>query len=224
VTETIDLKTGTYREHRREDLFSKLAPVKYEPAADCPLWKKCLSDWMPDDSEKVSYLQRQAGYTMTGCANEEVMPILWRHGRNGKTNFYVTLYNVLGCWRRRNFDSFVVKKGDEGIPNDIAGWCGKRLIVAAEGEHSKRLAEAKLKLRIGRDPVVGEFKYQEEFTYIPTYKVRLVTNPKPRIVGTTEAIWDKIHFVAWKRYSRPEERDRSFRKSSMPKPRAFSIG
>jgi putative DNA primase/helicase len=55
--------------------------------------------------------------------------------------------------------------------------------------------------------VVGEFKYQEEFTYIPTYKVWLVTNPKPRIVGTTEAIWDKIHFIAWKRCYRPEERD-----------------
>jgi putative DNA primase/helicase len=37
--------------------------------------------------------------------------------------------------------------------------------------------------------------------------VWLVTNPKPRIVGTTEAIWDKIHFVAWKRYFRLEERD-----------------
>lgn len=58
-----------------------------------------------------------------------------------------------------------------------------------------------------QNPVVGEFKYQEEFTYLPTYKVWLVTNPKPRIVGTTEAIWDKIHFVAWKRYYRPEERD-----------------
>lgn len=138
------------------------------------------------------------------------MPILWGSGRNGKTKFYVTIYNVLGDGeyaKAANFDSFVVKKGDEGMPNDIAGWCGMRLIVAAEGEHSKRLAEAKLKLCIGRDPVVGEFKYQEEFTYLPTYKVWLVTNPKPRIVGTTEAIWDKIHFVAWNRYFRPEERD-----------------
>lgn len=147
---------------------------------------------------------------MTGCTNEEVMPILWGAGRNGKTKFYVTIYNVLGDGeyaKAANFDSFVVKKGDEGMPNDIAGWCGMRMIVAADGEHSKRLAEAKLKLCIGRDPVIGEFKYQEEFTYIPTYKVWLVTNPKPRIVGTTEAIWDKIHFVAWKRYYHPEERD-----------------
>ena len=193
-----------------EDVISKMAPVKYDPAADCPLWNKCLGEWMLGDEEKVKYLQRQAGYTMTGCTNEEVMPILWGSGRNGKTKFYVTIYNVLGDGeyaKAANFDSFVVKKGDEGMPNDIAGWCGMRLIVAAEGEHSKRLAEAKLKLCIGRDPVVGEFKYQEEFTYLPTYKVWLVTNPKPRIVGTTEAIWDKIHFVAWNRYFRPEERD-----------------
>jgi P4 family phage/plasmid primase-like protien len=210
ATGTIDLKTGKCRAHRREDLITKLAPVKYDPAAECPVWKKCLSDWMLGDEEKVGYLQRQAGYTLTGCTNEEVMPILWGSGRNGKTKFYVTIYNVLGDGeyaKAANFDSFVVKKGDEGMPNDIAGWCGMRLIVAAEGEHSKRLAEAKLKLCIGRDPVVGEFKYQEEFTYIPTYKVWLVTNPKPRIVGTTEAIWDKIHFVSWKRYYCPEERD-----------------
>jgi P4 family phage/plasmid primase-like protien len=207
---TIDLNSGQCREPRREDLISKRAPVKYDPAADCPLWQSCLNDWMLGDKEKVDYLQRQAGYTLTGCTNEEVMPILWGAGRNGKTKFYVTIYNVLGDGeyaKAASFDSFVIKKGDEGMPNDVAGWCGMRLIVAAEGEHSKRLAEAKLKLCIGRDPVVGEFKYQEEFTYVPTYKVWLVTNPKPRIVGTTEAIWDKIHFVAWKRYYSPQERD-----------------
>lgn len=207
---TIELKTGKFREHLRNDLISKIAPVKYDPTADCPLWKKCLGDWMLGAQEKVSYLQRQGGYTITGCTNEEVMPILWGSGRNGKSKFYVTIYNVLGegeYAKAANFDSFVIKKGDEGMPNDIAGWCGMRLIVAAEGEHSKRLAEAKLKLCIGRDPVTGEFKYQEEFNYLPTYKVWLVTNPKPRIVGTTEAIWDKIHFVAWKRYFSPDERD-----------------
>ena len=207
---TIELKSGKCCEHRREDLISKIAPVKFDPTADCPLWKRCLDDWMLGDPEKVSYLQRQGGYSITGCTNEEVMPILHGTGRNGKGKFYTTIYNVLGDGeyaKAANFDSFVVKHGDEGMPNDVAGWCGMRLIVASEGEHSKRLAEAKLKRCIGRDPVVGEFKYQEEFTYLPTYKIWLITNPKPRIVGTTEAIWDKIHFVAWRRYYPPDERD-----------------
>lgn len=207
---TVDLKMGTCRPQHRDDLISKIAPVKFDPTADCPLWKKCLRDWMVSDQAKVDYLQRQGGYVLTGCTNEETMPILWGAGRNGKTKFYATIYNILGDGeyaKAANFDSFVVKKGDEGMPNDIAGWCGMRLIVAAEGEHSKRLAEAKLKLCIGRDPVVGEFKYQEEFSYVPTFKVWLITNPKPRIVGTGDAIWERIHFVAWKRFFREEERD-----------------
>jgi P4 family phage/plasmid primase-like protien len=207
---TVDLKAGICRPQNRTDLISKLAPVKFDSAADCPLWKKCLGDWMLGDQTKVDYLHRQGGYVLTGCTNEETMPILWGAGRNGKTKFYATIYNILGDGeyaKAANFDSFVVKKGDEGMPNDIAGWCGMRLIVAAEGEHSKRLAEAKLKLCIGRDPVVGEFKYQEEFSYVPTFKVWLITNPKPRIVGTGDAIWERIHFVAWKRFFREEERD-----------------
>jgi len=55
LTGTIDLRSGVCREHRREDFISKVAPVKYDPAADCLLWKKCLNDWMLGDSEKVGY-------------------------------------------------------------------------------------------------------------------------------------------------------------------------
>jgi hypothetical protein len=50
------------------------------------------------------------------------MPILWGAGRNGKTKFYVTIYNVMGdseYAKAANFNSFVVKKGAEGMPNDI---------------------------------------------------------------------------------------------------------
>ena len=82
ATGTIDLRTGKCVPHDRKDLISKLAPVKYDPAADCPLWKKCLTDWMLGDEQKVGYLQRQAGYTLTGCTNEEVMPIFWGAGNH----------------------------------------------------------------------------------------------------------------------------------------------
>lgn len=34
---TLDLRTGMLREHRREDLLTKLAPVAFDPEAKCPL-------------------------------------------------------------------------------------------------------------------------------------------------------------------------------------------
>jgi hypothetical protein len=36
-----------------------------QPAADCPLWKKCLL------GSPENYLQRQAGYTITGYTNHQ---------------------------------------------------------------------------------------------------------------------------------------------------------
>jgi putative DNA primase/helicase len=70
---TMDLKAGKLRPHDRNDLMSKKAPVKYDAAADCPLWKKCLSDWMLGDAEKAAYLQRQAGYAMTAQWQDQVL-------------------------------------------------------------------------------------------------------------------------------------------------------
>ena len=207
---TLDLTTANLLKQRRGDLITIKAPVKFDPEDKFPEWDDILMDWMQGDREKVKYLQRMAGYAMTGLTDEEVLDILWGPGRNGKTKFYKTIYNVLGddCYAKAaNFDSFVVTKGDAGMPNDIAGWRGKRLIVASEGEHCKRLAEAKLKLVTGGDPVVGEFKFQEEFTYDPTYKIWLVSNPKPRIVGTDNAIWSRVHFVSWNRFYAEHERD-----------------
>jgi putative DNA primase/helicase len=37
---TIELGTGVFREHKREDMITKIASVSYDAAADCPLWKQ----------------------------------------------------------------------------------------------------------------------------------------------------------------------------------------
>src|SRR4051812_40090960 len=39
---TLDLRTGRLREHRREDLLTKLCPTEYHPEAPCPLWESTL--------------------------------------------------------------------------------------------------------------------------------------------------------------------------------------
>jgi putative DNA primase/helicase len=207
---TIDLTSGKLIQPRRADLITVMSPVFFDPTAVFEPWDVYLMDWMQGDREKVKYLQRLCGYILTGMTVEEIMAIFHGTGRNGKTKFYKTIFNVLGddCYAKAaNFDSFVVTKGDPGMPNDVAGWRGKRLIVSSEGEKSKRLAEAKIKLLTGGDPVVGEFKYQEEFNYVPTYKIWLVTNYKPRIVGTDEAVWSRVHFVGWNRFYQSSERD-----------------
>src|SRR5438105_220669 len=37
---TLDLQTGTLREHRREDFLTKLCPVAFDVDATCPRWEQ----------------------------------------------------------------------------------------------------------------------------------------------------------------------------------------
>ena len=206
---TVDLKTGTIRPHDRNDLLTKCQSIPWNPAAECKRWLQFLNEVFEGNQEVIDFIQRAVGYTLTGLTSEEVLFIGWGTGRNGKGKFTDTLIALMGDYARpAKFDMFVAKKGDEGKANDVAELFGARFVPASEGEQSKRLAEAKIKNMVSGDPVEGEKKYQDSFTYYPEYKIWLFTNYKPRIVGTDEGIWDKVIFVPFKRYFAPEERDR----------------
>jgi putative DNA primase/helicase len=67
VNGTLELKTGTLREHRREDLITKLCPTEYHADAPCPTWEKFLTDVFPatsdaaeeaGDAELIGFVQR----------------------------------------------------------------------------------------------------------------------------------------------------------------------
>jgi hypothetical protein len=63
---TLDLRTGELRSHRREDFLSKLCPVDFLPDASCPGWLRFLDRILAGDAALVSFVQRLAGYCLTG--------------------------------------------------------------------------------------------------------------------------------------------------------------
>jgi putative DNA primase/helicase len=79
---TVDLRTGDLREHRREDLLTKLTAVVYDPQARSDLWESFLQRATGGDSEFASFLQRAAGYSLTGDVSEEVL--FFAHGPSAR--------------------------------------------------------------------------------------------------------------------------------------------
>jgi putative DNA primase/helicase len=208
---TVDLSTGTIRTFHRDDLLTKQTNHRWQPGADVQPWLKFLDDVFMGDRELIAFIQRTVGYILTGLTSEECLFIGYGTGRNGKGKFSDALIHLMGegvYARPAKFDMFVARKGDEGKANDIAELFGARYVPASEGEQSKRLSESKVKNMVSGDPVEGEKKYQDSFTYYPEYKIWLFSNYKPRIVGTDEGIWDKVIFIPFKRYFKPEERDK----------------
>lgn len=93
---TLDLRTGRLREHRRADLITKLAPVDFNPTASCPRWLAFLDRIFAGNQEIIAFVQRLAGYALTGDIHEHVLTIFHGPGANGKTTLCETLLNLWG--------------------------------------------------------------------------------------------------------------------------------
>jgi putative DNA primase/helicase len=207
---TVDLRTGALRGHRREDLITRIAPVRFDQGAEAPGWEAFLSRITEGNAGLVQYLQRVAGYTLTGLTREHALFILYGPGGNGKTTFVEALRACLGGYAAQaDFGSFL--SGSRGIPNDIARLAGCRLVTAAEVDEGRRLDESRVKQLTGGDRVTARFLFREFFEFDPAFKLFLITNHRPEVRGTDHGLWRRIHLVPFDVTIPEEEIDSSLR-------------
>lgn len=192
---TLDLRTGTLRDHRREDHITKLVPVPYLRAAQCPQWMAFLERIFAGKAALIDFLQRALGYALTGLTTEQVLFILWGTGANGKSTLLTSAVSLLADYAvSTRPETFMVKKGDT-IPNDVARLKDARLVIAVEADTGQRLDEGRVKGMTGGDPLTARFMRAEYFDFTPTFKVFLATNHRPAIRGTDHAIWRRIRLI-----------------------------
>jgi putative DNA primase/helicase len=204
---TIDLRTGELREHRREDLITKLAPVEYDPNATAPTWEAFLKRVLPGE-ELRAFVQRAAGYSATGDTSEQCIFIHHGPGANGKTTFQEAIAAALGDYAMRTPTETLLVKRAGGVPNDVARLKGARLVAASETEEGRRLAESLVKDLTGQDTISARFMWAEWFDFKPTHALHLSTNHKPEIRGTDPAIWRRIRLIPWAVTIPPNEQDK----------------
>jgi putative DNA primase/helicase len=205
---TVDLRTGEFREHRQEDMITKLACVGYEEKADCPVWKRFVREIMNYNTELIGFLQRAAGWSLTGDTSEQTMFILFGSGANGKSTFLNTVMRLLGDYAVATPTETFMKRSGEQISNDIARLRGTRLVTTTEAEQGKRLSEPLIKQITGNDALTARFLYGEFFDFVPTFKVFMATNHKPLIRGTDYGIWRRIKLIPFTTTITPERQDK----------------
>ncbi|MEW9578120.1 phage/plasmid primase, P4 family [Bacillus toyonensis] len=197
----IDLKTGELLPHDRDLLLTKISPIKYNKNAECPNWKAFLESIFKKhtgeaDHELINYLQKAIGYSLTGVTKEQVMFFLFGNGRNGKSTFINIIQDLLGDYgRQTNSDTFLKKRNDSGINNDVARLDGARFVSAVESEEGQQLSEALVKQITGGEKMSARFLRQEYFEFTPEFKVFFTTNHKPIVKGSDEGIWRRIMLI-----------------------------
>jgi putative DNA primase/helicase len=193
---TLDLRTGTLRPHDPADLITLATDIAYTPEADCPRWERFLREVFAGDYELIAFMQRLTGYCLTGDTREEVLTVFHGSGCNGKSTFMRVQKRLSGDHALTTaFDTFMRARTDRAPRNDLARLHRARLVTAAESGEGRRLDEATVKEITGRDPIACRFLYGEHFEYVPHFKLMLVTNHRPRVDGSDDALWRRLRLV-----------------------------
>ena len=98
---TIDLRTGELLPHNPGDLITKLAPVRYNPAARSGCFDGFLARVLPD-VEVRHFLKRVAGYSLLGHNPEEIVLFIYGPPASGKSTFLRAMSSALGEYAFRS--------------------------------------------------------------------------------------------------------------------------
>ena len=201
----IDLKSGSRCAHDPQRYCTKITAVA--PEGKCPLWLQFLSEVTDDDPELILYLQRLCGYGLTGNTREHALFFLYGTGANGKSVFLNTVSGIVGGYHRTApIETFTATHTDRH-PTELAMLQGARLVTAIETEEGRAWAESKIKSMTGGDSVSARFMRQDFFEFIPTFKLIVAGNHKPRLNAVDEAIRRRMNLIPFTVTIPQENRD-----------------
>lgn len=202
---TLDLRTMELRPHDPEDLLTKQANANWDPYAKLDFWKSHLDLCLPNKNIQRE-IQRELGLALTGLPLEELLPIWYGTGANGKSTTLRVIMDVVGDYAQMAAPRLLIKSKYERHSTELAELQGRRLVFSAETGENGALDEEKLKQLTGGERIRARFMRQDNFEFPKTWIIILVTNYKPTISGTDEGTWRRIRLIPWEQSIQKEKR------------------
>lgn len=203
----IDLTNGSVTPQHPEYNITKMGGCSFEETATCPLWDRCVTEWMDGDEQKIKYLQTILGYCLTGDVSARLFPIFHGHGFNGKSKCLDAVCEILGDYATLGSEDLLVEKKVSQHPTDIMKLQGRRLVLVDESKKNMKLRTSLVKRFTGDTKLTGRLMRQDFQDFTITHKLILMTQNLPIITETADAIWDRVHLLRWNRQFDETERD-----------------
>lgn len=202
----VDLATGQFRTATQGDLITKFSPVAFDASAKCPRFKEFLEEIFASDQERIRYIERAVGYTLTGSVQEHCLFACYGSGRNGKSTLLEVLLYIMGDY---GVDlPFTTLETTHYPIGEGANLPGARFAKAVEIREGRRLDEARIKSWTGGDTISVRPLYRNAFSFQPTHKLWLAFNHKPIVADNSPAIWNRIHLIPFERKFEKHEADK----------------
>ncbi len=214
----LDLKTFKFFPHSSKYLMSKVCNAVYDPAAGYDAWQTFIEEVLEGDREKIRYLQKILGLSLTGDTKEETCWLLYGPTtRNGKSTLVETFSYMLG-----NSDGYALNMRPETLAQkqntdsrqatgDIARLDGCRFLNASEPPKRMVFDTALLKNLLGRDTITARHLHQREFQFVPVFKLVINTNYLPLITDNTLFTSGRLNVITFNKHFCEEDQDRGLK-------------
>jgi putative DNA primase/helicase len=205
---TYDLRTGKGRLPDSRDYITKKTACPCAPkGTPHPLWTAFLNKITAEDRELQGFLKRYFGYCLTGETSEHRFVFAYGTGANGKSTLINTIAKILGDYACVADVATFLAAQHERHPTDVAKLHGHRLAIAQETEKGRRWDEVKIKSLTGGDKMTARFMRQDFFDFVPTFKLFITGNHKPRLENVDEAMRRRLMLAPFIVQIPPAERD-----------------
>ena len=194
----IDLRTGELLRGRPDLYITRRAPVAYSPGMRNVRWEQFLDFATDGDREFQDWLQRAAGYSLTGSNKYDVMFLVYGPPGSGKNTMVEAIVKCLGTQQYAwPLDSSILAQGDgQASSADLYHWAelrGRRMVWVDELPDSERLKENSVKKLTGSSEISARSPGERPFTFQSQAKLWITTNHRPII--NDDAMWRRIRPV-----------------------------
>jgi len=167
-------------------------PYSYDPEATCPKFDAFLEKNLQMDPERIKILQEWAGYLLLPDTGERRFLVLEGEGRNGKSVYMAAVTAMLGVENC----SFVPLESFNR-PFDKSSTIGKLVNVCTDVGEIDKVAEGSIKAFTSGDVVFFDRKGVTPIECLPTARLMMAWNNRPRFSDRSSAIWDRMLLIPW---------------------------
>ena len=184
---TLEIPSGTLREHLPEDYALGAVPYDFDPEAFAPTFYEFLMSTVP---KEAPFLQEFAGYSLTTDTSLETAVWLFGPPGSGKSTFIEGIRAALGP-RAGLLGLADIQRSQFALAN----LPGKTLVVATEQPSDYINSTDVLNAIISGEAVKIEQKYIDAYDVIPRAKVLWAMNDLPRIKDPNSGLFRRVKVV-----------------------------
>ncbi|MBQ7221669.1 MAG: toprim domain-containing protein [Synergistaceae bacterium] len=176
--------------HSKADMSTIMMHYSYDPFAQCPKWRKFITEICGGDTEKMRLMQQAAGYVMFSDNRLHKFFYLLGDGSNGKSVFANVLEQVYGSENTSN-----ISPSRMSSPFDAIVLKNSLLNFAHEAQGTLTGSEEIIKAVSSGDPIMAAYKGVDAVKFNTRAKLFMLSNRLMTSRDTSYGLLRRILFI-----------------------------